>query len=190
MEDRAHVGGRVAAVGSPDGVGDDGVGVKVGIARAAHLVDVGGAHKTMRGDDARAPGAAAGLQLVGLEVGEAGRDAGGLGLEHRLTGPLVADRQQQPDRLGGGEGEVKAGVAAPLAQAGKALAGGGVDAAEERLELAVLGRSAEAQVLGLGADPLRGGVAALGVVVVAGELGALVVLAAFRGPDGEHPKRR
>jgi hypothetical protein len=76
LVDGAHVRGRVAPVRAAHGVGHDHVGVQVRVAGAGELVRVAGAHEPLCGDDAPPAGAATGLELVALQVLQAGLDAG------------------------------------------------------------------------------------------------------------------
>ena len=134
-EDRAHVGGAHAAVGAPDEVGDDDVGVQMRIARATAR----GCTRRRRSLGRRCCGdrrrrAEPGTRCArGSRARQHTRLVGG---DHRPAGRRFADGGQHRHRLGGGEGEVEAGVGAPKGRARQRLAVARVAALEERLQVA------------------------------------------------------
>ena len=182
-EDRAHVGCAPAPVGALHPVGDHQVRVQVGIARARHLVQVhrpGEALARQHRDPVATTAHEAG---AALEVVEAGPRAGRLGGEDGPADRLVADGGEHADALGRGEGEIEGDVAAAPAPGARELRSPRSGSRPSSSSPSAPSSGPPRRPRDSAARPLPAApdLPALLVVVVAGELGALVVVGPLGG---------
>ncbi len=113
-EEVPPVGGGPATVGALDQVGDDDMGVELGVAGPAGAVPKRRADEPL-GFDQLGPGmATAGVAGLLGEVVEHGADGPVVGDRDRVTDLLGSEGPEQGDALGGGERQVVAGPAAWL----------------------------------------------------------------------------
>src|SRR5690349_15969797 len=120
-----------------------------------------------------------------LQIVEAGGDPGLMRRYHRTPNLGGGDGGEQRHRLGGGERQIKAGVPRPKT-ATKPRPITRVVAREKRLKVTPIRRASQPESRRLAADPSAGRLAVLAVVIVPGELRALVVPGVPRCGDREH----
>jgi hypothetical protein len=109
LVDRGVVEAGPAPVRALGRVGDQHVGVELGVAGAGGAVAVGGGEVARALDEPGAAAAAPRPAGLALQVGEGGVDRALVGVPHRGARPLVSERPQQRDRLRRREGEIEAG---------------------------------------------------------------------------------
>ena len=161
--------------------------MQVRIARARHLVQVHRGGEALARQDVHAVATAADEARPPLQVVERGARTARLGGEDGLPDRLVADGGEHAHALGRGEGEIERDVAAATAPgSGERLARDRIAPLQQLTELAIGGPAGQAELGRRAALPAAPNLPALLVVVVAGELGALVVVGPLGGADREH----
>ena len=180
VEDRRVVEAGPAPVGALGRVGDQDMGVELGIAGAGGAVLEGGGEEAVAVDEFLAAGAAAGPAGLALQVVEGGCCGVAVGLVDLDRRLVAAECPEQGDGLRGGEGEVEAGDRSlpPDGAHPERLAVGGVAAGQHRGELVCLDPARQAQLLGRVAYPVALRLALAGVVVL-GAFGDLVEVVAL-----------
>ena len=191
--DRRVVEPGPAAVRPTGRVGDEDVGVELGVAGAGGAVEVGGGEEAVAPDEFVAAVAAPGPAGLALHVVERGGDGGAVGGGDLGPGALAAERPGERDRLRRREGEVEAGDRAAPGDVAEAerLAGRRVAAGQHRGQALGVDLAVEAQVDGGGAGPVALGLTAAGVVVLGAfgdPFGVVALLAGAELPDGEHQR--
>ena len=189
--DQAGVGGRPGAVVSHGDVGDQDVGVELGVAGARGAVHEGGADEPLRPDAAKPPGSPADAQRPALEVVEGLGDRVGVHGADGGRDVAFGEAVEEGDRFGGREGEVEARH--PLAWAtppAVRISPWGETPARTARRSLRRHLAAEPEEPGTLAQPVAGGLARPGVVLLtAGGDGAQVVVlgTGHQLGDGEHP---
>jgi len=106
--DRRVVEARPAAVRPLGRVGDQDMGVELGVAGAGGAVDVGGGEEAVAGDELVAAATAAAPAGLALQIAERLGDGGGVGFLDLAGDRMAAERPGQRDGLRGREGQVEA----------------------------------------------------------------------------------
>jgi len=145
-----------AAIGTDAGIGDEDVGVQLGVAGPAGVVAEGGAHHPAAGleaDPSAVDASPAHPAGVALQVVDRPLHRLLMGSEHGPGVVTVAERPQDRHRLGGGEGGVVAGPQHPAVPQVGAV---GPAAGEEGTQVVVADGSRQAQRLGQVPEPAAG----------------------------------
>jgi hypothetical protein len=142
------------------------VGVKLGIAGAAHPVAKGGAHKAPAAGRGVAVAPKAGERRLALQIAERGADGALVRFSDPIRGLAVTDRPQHADRLRRREGDVEAGHAVLAQVARQRLAAARIKGIEDRVELGALDLAGELELVGAGAAPAPRRLALARVVVL------------------------
>ena len=165
------------AVGPGGGVGDQDVGVQLGVAGPAGVVDEGGRHHPPARLEAHpfavdaSPAHPAG---VGLQVLDGSCHRRVVGGDHRPHVVAVAQGEQDRDRLGGGEGGVVAGAEHPAVAQVTAV---GPAPGEQGPQVVGIDGPRQAERLGAAPQPAAGHLAPAQVVLLGAEGDGLDVVA-------------
>ena len=189
--DRRVVEPRPAAVRTEGRVGDQDMGVELGVSCPRGAVRVGGAEQAVPIDEGRATLAASRPTCLALHVGQRLGDGGAVGIGHLAGDRVAAERPGQGDRLRRGEGEVETGDGLPprCRLQPEWPAGDRIAAGQHARQRVGIDPPVEPEVGGRGADPVALRLTVARVVVLRGFgnlLGVVVLLAGAELPDRDH----